>query len=338
MPVATLANVKTMTPKELVEIGVNTVICNTLHLYTRPGVEIIEKAGGLHKFMGWERPIVTDSGGFQVFSLSDIREIKEDGVVFASPFDGSKHFLTPEKVLEIQYSLGSDIIHPLDICPPYPVSKKEAEKAVKKTIEWARISKKIHEERGTHQALFGIVQGSTYHDLRKLAVEETVSLEFDGYSIGGVAVGESKEELLDISSYTASLLPEDKIRYLMGVGEPRDLLDCISFGVDLFDCVIPTRNGRTGTLYTWHGKINIKNAKYKEDFSPIDENCSCYVCRTFTRAYLRHLFVTHELLAQRLGTIHNLHFFMELMREAREHIKKGDFKEWSEKVKGGMHG
>ena len=338
MPVATLGNVKTMKLSDLEDAGVEVIISNTYHLHLRPGEELIKRMGGLHRFMAWRRPIVTDSGGFQAFSLAKIRKIQDDGILFSSHIDGSSHMFTPESVIDIQVAFGSDIMMPLDECTPYPVGEGYAEEAVERTKRWAERAKKHYEKMEEKGLLFGIVQGSTYPHLRKRAVEEIVPLEFHGYAIGGVAVGEPTSLIREISAYTAELLPEDKPRYLMGVGLPEDILFAISSGIDMFDCVIPTRNGRTGTIYTWKGKINIKNSKYREDDKPIDPDCHCYTCRNYSRAYLRHLYTTGELLAGHLGTIHNLYFYMELIREARRHIKYGDFKEWMEGVINSMKG
>jgi len=332
MPVATLANVKTQTPKDLINAGVQVFITNTYHLHLRPGEDVIRKLGGLHKFMGWNKPVVTDSGGFQVFSLARLRKITDEGVEFSSHIDGKKEFFSPEKVIDIQIELDSDIIHPLDECVPYPSSHSYAEEGLIRTLKWAKRSKSYFSKKERDDILmFGIIQGSTYKDLRKMAVEKIVPLDFSGYAIGGVAVGEPTDEINEISDFTASLLPFDKPRYLMGVGPPDDIVKSVASGIDLFDCVMPTRNGRTGTVYTKSGKIIIKGNTYKEDSSPIEEGCDCYTCKHFSRAYIRHLFNTGEVLAQYLATLHNIRFYMRLMSEMREAIKNGTFKDWADK-------
>ncbi len=331
MPVATLANVKTQTPKDLINAGVQVFITNTYHLHLRPGEDVIRKLGGLHKFMGWNKPIVTDSGGFQVFSLAQLRKVTDEGVEFSSHIDGRKEFFSPEKVIDIQTELGSNIIHPLDECVPYPSSHSYAEEGLNRTLKWAKRSKSHFSKKERDDILmFGIIQGSTYKDLRKIAVEKIVSLDFSGYAIGGVAVGEPTDEIIEISNFTASLLPSDKPRYLMGVGSPEDIVKAVASGIDLFDCVIPTRNGRTGTVYTKSGKIIIKGNAYKEDNSPIEEGCDCYTCKHFSRAYIRHLFNTGEILGQYLATLHNIRFYMRLMAEMREAINNRIFKDWSD--------
>jgi len=332
MPVGTQATVKAVEQRELVEIGAQIILGNTYHLYLRPGVEVIQKAGGLHQFMSWERGILTDSGGFQIFSLAQFRKISKDGVKFRSHIDGSYHFFTPESVIEIQRILGSDIMMCLDECTPYPCEFDYAVQSNQLTIEWAKRAREKFENTeplyGHTQALFGIVQGSVYPEIRAKSAEELVKLDFDGYAIGGLAVGEPVEVMYQITEFTASLLPPDKPRYLMGVGTPENILESISRGIDMFDCVIPTRNGRNATLYTRDGKFSIKNSIYREDFSPVDPECDCYTCRNFTRAYLRHLFNADEILALQLASIHNLAFYLWLVREARKHIIAGDFADW----------
>lgn len=320
MPVGTQATVKGMSPDELKEIGAGIILSNTYHLYLRPGHELVKKAGGLHRFMNWDRPILTDSGGFQVFSLADLRDIKEEGVTFRSHIDGSKHFLSPEKSIEIQNALGSDIIMAFDECAPYPCDYDYAKKSMEMTTRWAERCKKAHKNPET-QALFGIVQGSVYADLRKESAKQLTELDFPGYAIGGLSVGEPGEVMMNVLEETVPLLPENKPRYLMGVGSPDYLIDGSIRGIDMFDCVLPTRIGRNGTVFTSKGRIIIRDAKYAEDFSPIDEECDCYVCRNFTRAYIRHLFKAGEMLGMRLATWHNLRFLLKLMENVREAIR-----------------
>ncbi|CUS80805.1 queuine tRNA-ribosyltransferase [Candidatus Kryptonium thompsonii] len=336
MPVGTQGTVKAVEQRELVEIGAQIILGNTYHLYLRPGTDVIFKAGGLHKFIGWERGILTDSGGFQIFSLAQFRKISKEGVKFQSHIDGSYHFFTPESIIDIQRILGSDIMMCLDECTPYPCDYDYAFKSNQLTIEWAKRSRERFDNTkplyGHTQAIFGIVQGSIYPEIRAKSVEELVKLDLDGYAIGGLAVGEPIETMYQIAEFTASLLPVDKPRYLMGVGTPENILEAISRGIDMFDCVIPTRNGRNATLYTREGKFSIKNAIYKEDFTPVDKDCDCYTCRSFTRAYLRHLFNADEILALQLASIHNLAFYLWLVREARSHIIQGDFLEWKDKM------
>ncbi|CUU02261.1 queuine tRNA-ribosyltransferase [Candidatus Kryptobacter tengchongensis] len=334
MPVGTQGTVKAVEQRELIEIGARIILGNTYHLYLRPGIDIIYKAGGLHKFISWDRGILTDSGGFQIFSLAQFRKISKDGVKFQSHIDGSYHFFTPESVVEIQRILGSDIMMCLDECTPYPCDYDYAFKSNQLTIEWAKRAREKFDNTeplyGHSQAIFGIVQGSIYPEIRAKSVEELLKLEFDGYAIGGLAVGEPVEIMYQITEFTASLLPQNKPRYLMGVGTPENILESISRGIDMFDCVIPTRNGRNATLYTRNGKFSIKNAIYKEDFTPVDPECNCYTCRNFTKAYLRHLFNADEILALQLASIHNLAFYIWLVGEARKHIVQGDFLEWKE--------
>ncbi len=323
MPVGTKGAIKTLSPRELKEIGAQMILSNTYHLYLRPGPELIEKAGGLHGFMGWDGPILTDSGGYQVFSLSRLRKLNEEGVEFQSIIDGSWHFFTPEKVMEIQEKLGADIVMVLDECPPYQASRKEVEEATWRSIKWAKRSKEAKKE--NQQVLFGIVQGGFYKDLRKLSVEETVKIGFPGYALGGISVGEPQEVSREIVFYTASLLPEDKPRYLMGVGDPEGILEGVGAGIDLFDSALPTRIARGGTVFTRSGKLNLRNQACKEDFSPLEPACSCYACKHFSRAYLRHLYLSDEILAHRLLTLHNLHFLFSLTEKVRESIIKGKF-------------
>lgn len=336
MPVGTQATVKTLASTELIECGAQIILGNTYHLYLRPGDGLIREAGGLHRFMNWNRPVLTDSGGFQVFSLASLRKINEDGVKFQSHIDGSYHTFTPEGVVDIQRNLGSDIMMVLDECSGYPCTPEEAGKANERTVQWARQSV-VHFTQTScpyahGQAIFGIVQGSTYETIRKQSVKELTELDMDGYAIGGLAVGEPKNAMMEMTELCAGLLPACKPRYLMGVGKPGDILEAISFGIDMFDCVIPTRNGRKGTVYTWHGKLLLKNQVFRDDFNPIDEECTCYTCRHYTRAYIRHLFQSNEILGMRLATIHNLHFYLELVKRARYHILKGDFPIWKKEI------
>lgn len=333
MPVGTRATVKTLSNQDLVDCGSEIVLSNTYHLYLRPGIEVIKEAGGLHKFMGWARPILTDSGGFQVFSLATLMKVREEGVEFSSHIDGSRHFLTPEKVIELQQGFGSDIMMPLDEPVSYPCSKMKAEDALNRTIDWARRSKTVVSSRLSvvgkdPQLLFGIAQGSSYRDLRKQAVEELVKIGFDGYAVGGVSVGESEDLIYEIAGYTAALLPEDRPRYLMGVGTPQDLLEAVSMGIDMFDCVMPTRNGRNGTAFTRRGKLLLRNSKYIRDFAPMDGTCGCFACKNYTRAYIRHLFNTEELLGLRLVSLHNIYFYVILMKEIKEAISGNKFLEY----------
>ncbi len=336
MPVGTQGTVKAVNQKQLEEIKAQIVLSNTYHLYLRPGTEVLEKAGGLHKFMNWQKPILTDSGGFQVFSLSDLRKVKPDGVEFKSHLDGSAHFFSPEKVVGIQRSIGSDIMMVLDECTPYPCEYDYALNSAKLTSNWAETSKEAFEKSvplyGHKQFMFGIIQGSVYKDLRELSAKDITKIDFDGYAIGGLAVGEPVDIMYDIVDFTTALMPEDKPRYLMGVGRPENLLEAIERGVDMFDCVMPTRNARNAYLFTSNGILSMRNAKYKDDFSTIDENCDCYTCKNFSKAYLRHLFVAREILALELASIHNLNFYLSLMRTAREKIIEGSFSDWKKEI------
>ncbi len=319
MPVGTLGTVKTMSPRDLNEIGAQIVLSNTYHLFLRPGPDIIREAGGLHKFMNWEKPILTDSGGFQVYSLAERRKVKEDGVEFASHIDGTKHFFTPEKVIDIQTAFGSDIMMPLDECVPFPCDKKVAQDALVRTTAWAKRSKSyVAGKEGP--TLFGIVQGSTYPDLRKRSAEEICGIDFPGYGIGGLSVGEPQEEMFGMLDVLSQVMPEDKPKHLMGVGFASDILGAVDFGIDLFDCVIPTRLARHGSFLTLEGKTSIRNARFERDFTPIDPECDCYACKNFTRAYIRHLFWAREILSMQLLTIHNLRFFMRLLEKVRKDI------------------
>lgn len=318
MPVGTQATVKAVTPRDLIEIGTQIILSNTYHLYMRPGHQLVKEAGGLHKFMNWDRPILTDSGGFQVFSLSDLREIKEEGVYFRSHLDGSSHFIGPEKAMEIENALGADIIMAFDECSPYPCSYEEASKAVERTTRWAIRCKQSHKRQD--QALFGIIQGSIYKDLRLKSAEEILSLDLPGYGIGGLSVGEPKPLMYEILDTLMPVMPKDKPRYLMGVGSPDCLIEGVIRGVDMFDCVLPTRIARNGTAMTSEGRIVVRNAIYQRDFSPLDPECDCYACKNFSRAYIRHLVKAGEILASILISIHNLRFLIRLMEEVRKAI------------------
>lgn len=333
MPVGTQGTVKAVTQRVLeTEINAEIVLSNTYHLYLRPGTKLLEQAGGLHNFMNWNRPVLTDSGGFQVYSLSELRKVKKDGVEFRSHLDGSKHFFSPEKVIEIQRSIGSDIMMPLDECTPFPCEFDYAKKSKKLTSEWAVINKKAFEDStplyGFDQYLFGIIQGSVYKELREDSARDLTKLDFDGYAIGGLAVGEPTEMMYDLVDFTTDFMPQEKPRYLMGVGRPENILEAIARGVDMFDCVMPTRNARNAYLFTSQGIVSMRNAAYKDDFTPLDINCSCYTCKNHSRSYLRHLFNSKEILALELATIHNLTFYMDLVREARKRIFDGSFIEW----------
>ena len=325
MPVGTRGTVKSLGPDDLRATGATIVLANTYHLSLRPGHELVRDLGGLHRFMAWDGPILTDSGGFQVWSLAKLRTISEDGVRFRSPVDGTERFLSPEVAVEIQHALGADIIHPLDECLAHPATPAETERSLSLTLRWAGRSLAAHRTKGGGRALFGIVQGGVYDDLRRRAVEETVALGFDGYAIGGMAVGEPKPLMLDLVELTAGLLPTSQPRYLMGVGKPPDLVEAVARGVDLFDCVLPTRNARNGQAFTAAGPLVIKQARFLRDARPLGEECGCYTCRRFSRAYLRHLFMAEELLAYRLLTLHNVHFFLWLMGAMRDAIAKGAF-------------
>ena len=322
MPVGTYGTVKAMSPEELHGLGAQIVLGNTFHLWLRPGTEVIGKHGGLHRFMGWNAPILTDSGGFQVFSLET--KISEDGVRFASPINGDKLLLTPEESMRIQRALNSDVVMVFDECTPYPATGQQAQKSMELSMRWAERSKRAHE--GNPNALFGIVQGSVYEGLRDVSLKALRDIGFDGYAIGGLAVGETKEERSRILAHTAPQLPVDRPRYLMGMGTPEDLIEGVLAGVDLFDCVLPTRNARNGWLYTRSGDVKIRNAKWRDDPRPLDEACACYACRHFSRAYLHHLQRANEILGARLNTIHNLHYYLTLMAELRQAIETGRLK------------
>lgn len=323
MPVGTQATVKTLSPDELHQMGAECVLSNSYHLYLRPGSEVIARLGGLHRFMGWDRAILTDSGGFQVFSLAHLRRIGEEGVRFRSHIDGSEHFFSPESVMKIEEELGADIIMAFDECVPYPCAEEYAAQAMERTHRWAERCLSAHHRQD--QALFGIVQGGVFPDLRARSAELLASLEFPGYGIGGLSVGEPKELMYSILEDTTRLLPVEKPRYLMGVGSPEDLFECVARGVDMFDCVLPTRIARNGALFTSRGRLNIRNARYADDPSPVEDGCSCYTCSRFSRAYLRHLIKADEILGLRLTTIHNLHFLLKLTAEIRAAIQSGSF-------------
>ncbi len=327
MPVGTQATVKAMTVRELLEIETQIILGNTYHLYLRPGADLIAEAGGLHRFMGWNGPILTDSGGFQVFSLAQLNKITDKGVQCRSHLDGSAHMMSPEWAMEVQQMLGSDIAMCFDQCAPYPSNREEALKALERTTLWARRSKDAHTR--SDQALFGIVQGSTFDDLRLRSARELIDMDFIGYGIGGLSVGEPHEDMYRILSLLNPVMPSNKPRYLMGVGYPPNIVEGIARGIDMFDCVLPTRNGRNGTLFTSFGRVNIKAQKYARDFSPLDPECDCYLCRNFTRAYLRHLYRCGEILAARLCTWHNLRFTIRLARQARQAILEGSYPQFS---------
>jgi len=330
MPVGTYGTVKAMSPAELEGLGAQIVLGNTFHLWLRPGTDVIEKHGGLHRFMGWKGPILTDSGGFQVFSLDTLRKITEDGVKFASPINGDRLFLTPEESMRIQRALDSDIVMVLDDCTAYPMTEKQARKSMELSMRWAARSKRAHE--GNPNALFGIVQGGVFESLRERSLGELKGIQFDGYAIGGLAVGEPKEDRDRIVAHLMPQMPAEKPRYLMGMGTPEDLIEAVSKGVDLFDCVLPTRNARNGWLFTRSGDVKIRNAKYRDDARPLDDPCGCYACRNFSRAYLHHLQKTNEILGARLNTLHNLHYYLGLMRELREAIAAGALADTAERL------
>ncbi|HZK00095.1 MAG TPA: tRNA guanosine(34) transglycosylase Tgt [Tissierellaceae bacterium] len=321
MPVGTRATVKAMTPEEVKSLGAEIILSNTYHLYLRPGHDLIKEAGGLHKFMNWHGPILTDSGGFQVFSLGDLRKITEEGVEFRSHIDGSKHFISPEKSIEIQNALGADIIMAFDECTPYPASYDYVEQSMERTTRWAQRCKDYHKNTDS-QALFGIVQGGMYKDLRERSASDLIEMDFPGYAIGGLSVGEPLETMCDLLDFTTPLLPKDKARYNMGVGTPDYLFESVIRGIDMADCVLPTRIARNGTLITSQGRLVIRNAKYKRDFSPLDPECDCYACTNYSRAYVRHLFNVDEILGARLATTHNLYFLVKLMENIRKAIKE----------------
>ncbi len=332
MPVGTKATVKMLTPEELKDCAAGIILANTYHCWLRPGEDIIAKAGGLHKFMNYDGPILTDSGGYQVFSLAKPKDITEDGVYFKSHIDGQKLFLTPEKSIEIQNKLDSDIAMSFDECPPASASHEYMQKSIERTLRWAARGKAVH--KNENQSLFGIIQGGPYEDLRKLSAIETVKMDFDGYSVGGVANdGEPKEDMYNAIRYSTPYIPEDKTRYLMGVGEPLDIIEGVILGIDLFDCVIPTRLARHGNAFTKDGKINLKNAKYKEDFTPIEDDCDCYACKNYTKAYIRHLVTSNEALGGRLLSIHNIRFLIKLTEDIRKAIEEDRLLSFKEQFK-----
>lgn len=326
MPCGTQATVKTLDPRDLHTEGCELILCNTYHLYLRPGHEVVRDLGGLHRFMAWDRAILTDSGGYQVLSLAALRSITEEGVTFQSHLDGSRHFLSAEQAIEIQLALGADILMALDECPPHSADYDYHRASMERTVRWAKRCRAVHP--GDEPALFGIIQGGTHLDLRARSAEETRRIGFMGYALGGLGVGEGPSQRYRVVEYTTALLPTEAPRYLMGVGTPQDLLECIACGVDMFDCVLPTRNARNGTLFTGTGRLNIKGAAYARDERPVDPDCACYTCQHFSRAYLRHLYVADEILGLRLNTIHNLHYYAELMRQARHAIEAGTFPAW----------
>lgn len=330
MPVGTRGTVKAMTPNEMEELGAEIILGNTYHLFLKPGLDIIKKAGGLHKFSNWDKPILTDSGGFQVFSLAGLRKIKQDGVEFASHIDGTRFFLGPKESMEIQRTLGSDIVMAFDECTPYPCSYEDAKLSLEVTQRWEEVSR--NEPLNDGQLRFGIVQGSSYEDLRKKSARDLVALDFDGYAIGGLSVGEPEEEMFKALDWVVPELPEDKPHYLMGVGTPKQLVEAVARGVDMFDCVMPTRLARHGSAFIGNGEtIPVKAGRYKEDFSPVDSNCDCYCCKNFSRAYIRHLLNVGEITGVRLLSIHNLHYFINLMKQVRKSIEDGTFSELRER-------
>ena len=322
IPVATTGTVKAISTDELKEMGAEILLCNTYHLYLRPGADTVSSLGGIHKFINWDRPVLSDSGGFQVYSLSALRKIEESGVHFRSHIDGSLHFIGPKEAMQIQSLLGSDITMTFDECTPYPSTYEYALRSLELTIKWAQ---KCKENRKEGQSLFGISQGSIFKDLRSESIEKLVEIGFDGYAVGGLSVGEPKEEMYEMIYFTAPLLPVDKPRYLMGIGELRDVLTAVETGFDLFDCVMPTRNARNGTLFTSRGRISIKRTEYKSDRAPLDPDCNCYTCRNYSRGYLRHIFLSKEILSMRLNTIHNLYFYFNFFRNMRKSIAEDTF-------------
>lgn len=327
MPVGTQATVKALTPEEVAgQLRAEVILCNTYHLYLRPGHDVIQRLGGLHRFMNWQRPILTDSGGFQIYSLSALRKISDEGALFQSHLDGSTHFLTPERAIEIQQALGADIIMCLDECISYPSTVEDVAAAADRTTAWAIRCRESHQSEG--QALFGIVQGGMHKELREKSARELQQIGFDGYALGGLSVGESTDIMLDIVQHVVPLLPENRPRYLMGVGKPADLVECVGRGIDMFDCVLPTRNARNGMLFTRRGNVVIKNARYRDDEQPLDEQCACYTCRNYSRAYLRHLYMAKEILSYRLNTLHNLFYFTTLLEGLRQALRAGTYSEF----------
>jgi len=329
MPVGTQGTVKALSPEDLLDAGAEIILSNTYHLYLRPGHEIVSKLGGLHSFMNWQRPVLTDSGGYQVYSLAKLRKISEEGVTFQSHIDGSKHFIGPKESMAIQKALGSDIVMTFDECTPFPADYDYVLNSVKLTSKWAK--KCLEQELGHEQNLFGIVQGGMYSDLREMSARELVEMDFSGYALGGLSVGEDNDTRKRVIKETVPFLPESKPVYLMGVGKPEDILEAVILGVDMFDCVMPTRNARNGSLFTDQGRLAIKNAAYREDESPIDENCGCYTCSNYSRAYLRHLFTANELFAYRLNSIHNIYYYIHFMKKIKNAIKENKLLEFKNK-------
>ncbi|MAM70944.1 MAG: tRNA guanosine(34) transglycosylase Tgt [Gammaproteobacteria bacterium] len=321
MPVGTYGSVKGLLPTQIAETGAEILLGNTFHLMLRPGTEIIQKHGDLHDFMGWDKPILTDSGGFQVFSLGDMRRISEEGVEFRSPVNGDKVFLSPEKAIEVQHQLGSDIVMVFDECTPYPATETEARESMELSMRWALRCKKAHGDNSS--ALFGIVQGGMYPALRETSLNALTQISFDGYAIGGLSVGEPKDDMLKVLDSIAALMPADKPRYLMGVGTPADLVEAVSRGIDMFDCVMPTRNARNAHIFTSAGVLKLRNARFRDDLAPLDENCDCYTCKNFSRSYLHHMDKCREMLGAQLNTIHNLHYYQRLMANLREAVEQG---------------
>jgi len=336
MPVGTQGSVKAVEQRELSELGAQIILGNTYHLSLRPGIDVLREMRGLHRFMNWDKPILTDSGGYQVFSLSDLRKVSSEGVTFKSHLDGSTHFFSPEKVVEIQRTIGSDIMMVLDECTPFPCEHDYAFRSNLLTVHWARqcldAMRSVPARYDHHQSLFGIVQGSTYRDIRRESAKMLVDMEFEGYAIGGLAVGEPIEVMYEMTEFSAGLLPAEKPRYLMGVGTPENILESINRGIDMFDCVMPTRNGRNAMLFTRNGRLNLTNAVFKTEDIPVDAECNCYACRNFSRAYIRHLFMSKEILALQLASIHNLTFYLWLVGEARRRILSGDFLIWKKRI------
>jgi queuine tRNA-ribosyltransferase len=333
MPVGTQGTVKTQSPRNLEEAGAQMIVANAYHLYLRPGHQLIERMGGLHRFISWNRPILTDSGGYQVYSLADLRKRTREGVTFQSHLDGTYHLFTPENVMEIQHAMGADIIMAFDECTEYPASRTDAAESMETTVDWCRRClarhREIQDSTGSQSVLFGIVQGSTYPDLRRHCAEQLVELDLPGYAIGGLAVGEPTCATWEVTETVEEILPKDRPRYTMGLGKPDDIVEAIARGVDMFDCVLPTRNARSGTAFTHQGTVVIKNAAYTEDADPLDPHCDCYTCRNFSRAYIRHLFQAGEILAPNLITLHNIHFFCSITAGARETLDQGTFSDWA---------
>jgi queuine tRNA-ribosyltransferase len=323
MPVGTLGTVKSLSPEELLACGAQIILGNTYHLYLRPGCDVVQRFNGLHAFMNWQGPILTDSGGFQVFSLAKLRKVTSQGALFQSHIDGSQHMLTPEKSMEIQGCLGSDIVMCLDECIKYPAEKKDVQKALELTAQWAKRCKDAY--KNEKNALFGIVQGGMFKDLREISAHDLMEIDFNGYAVGGLSVGEPKDLMIEMADFTLPILPDVKPKYIMGVGTPEDIVTLAALGADMFDCVLPTRNARNGQMFTKTGTINISNARFKNDTDPIESECTCYTCRNYSRAYLRHLYLSKELLAYRLNTIHNVYYYMNLMQQIRAAIFQGKF-------------